>query len=86
MISCSDLARFCLGLARDCESVHADPDRWPFAAALVRMSSTCLPISSGVLPLVKYQSETREAMSRAAREEPPWKISGSGSIGFGFSE
>jgi hypothetical protein len=31
--------------------------------------------SSGVLPLVKYQSETRAAISRAARELPPWKIS-----------
>lgn len=39
-----------------------------------------------MLPLVKYQSETREAMSRAARDEPPWKISGKGSIGLGFIE
>jgi hypothetical protein len=42
--------------------------------------------SAGVLPLVKYQSDTRDAMSRAARDEPPWKISGSGCGGFGFSE
>ena len=38
-----------------------------------------------LLPLVKYQSDTREAMSRAARELPPWKISGCGCwIGLGF--
>ena len=59
---------------------------WPVSAAFLRMSSTCLAISSGVLPLVKYQSETRDAMSRAARDEPPWKISGRGSMGFGFNE
>ena len=39
---------------------------------------------SGVLPLVKYQSDTRAAISRAARELPPWKISGKGERGFGF--
>ena len=58
----------------------------PSAAAFSRMSSTCLLMPSGVLPLVKYQSDTRAAMSRAARLEPPWKISGCGSIGFGRIE
>ncbi len=58
---------------------------WSVPASLARMSSICALMPSGVLPLVKYQSDTRAAMSRAARELPPWKISGSGSTGFGFS-
>ncbi len=58
---------------------------WPLAAALARMSSTWARMPSMLLPLVKYQSDTREAMSRAARELPPWKISGCGCwIGLGF--
>ncbi len=57
----------------------------PVSAALARMSSTWARIVSGVLPLVKYQSDTRAAMSRAARDEPPWKISGRGWAGFGFN-
>ncbi len=48
------------------------------AAAFSRMSSTWALMPSTLLPLVKYQSDTREAMSRAARELPPWKISGCG--------
>ncbi|MNR11592.1 hypothetical protein D3C85_1278980 [compost metagenome] len=51
---------------------------WPLIAALARISSTWALMPSTVLPLVKYQSDTREAMSRAARELPPWKISGCG--------
>ena len=80
-----DLPRLRLGLAGDDEGVDADPD-----AVAVRQPPwrgcrrPACAIPSGVLPLVKYQSETRAAMSRAARELPPWKISGSGSIGFGF--
>ena len=58
---------------------------WLLACALARTSSICCFTPSGVLPLVKYQSETRDAMSRAARELPPWKISGSGCTGLGFS-
>ena len=34
---------------------------------------------------MKYQSDTRAAIARAARELPPWKISGRGVwIGLGF--
>ncbi len=59
--------------------------RLPTAAAFTRMSSACDLISAIVLPLQKYQSDTRAAMSRAARDVPPWKISGWGrESGFGF--
>ncbi|MOA45981.1 hypothetical protein D3C78_1684410 [compost metagenome] len=58
---------------------------WLLAAALARRSSTWALMPSTVLPLVKYQSAAREAMSRAARELPPWKISGRGCCsGFGL--
>ena len=51
---------------------------WPFSRAFAWISSICALIPSGVLPLVKYQSDTLAALSRAARELPPWKISGCG--------
>ncbi|MNU06146.1 hypothetical protein D3C72_2512320 [compost metagenome] len=59
---------------------------WPFCAALAWMSSLRAFRPSGVLPLVKYQSDTLAALSRAARELPPGKISGCGfCTGFGLN-
>ena len=85
MISCRT-ARASSSVSRAITKAFTPTRGWlPVSAALARMSSTWARMFSGVLPLVKYQSDTRAAMSRAARDEPPWKISGSGSTGFGFS-
>ena len=80
------LARFGFARTRDGEGVDADLDRMVVAGGLGPDVVDLLLDLGDVLPLVKYQSETRAAMSRAARELPPWKISGSGPSGFGFSE
>ena len=50
----------------------------PAAAADARTSSICSVTPSKSLPLLKYQSDTRPAIARAAVELPPWKISGCG--------
>ncbi|KOT64434.1 hypothetical protein ADK46_08355 [Streptomyces rimosus subsp. rimosus] len=62
----------------------------PAAAAEARTSVSCSVTPAKSLPLLKYQSEARPAMARAAVELPPWKISGCGrdgeATGLGFSE
>jgi hypothetical protein len=79
--ACDDVVehgrRFFLGIAGDHEGVHADS---PMAVGS-RLGADVVDLrldAFGVLPLVKYQSDTLAAMSRAARELPPWKISGCG--------
>ncbi len=58
----------------------------PSSAARARISRICSATCSTLLPFIKYQSETRAAICRAARELPPWKISGCGfCTGFGLS-
>ncbi len=52
--------------------------RRPLAAAAGRSSSICALWPASVLPFMKYQSDTRAAIARAAVELPPWKISGCG--------
>ena len=76
---------FVFGVASDDESIHSDLDAVPVGGRLGADVVDLPWCPTGVLPLVKYQSDTRAAMSRAARELPPWKISGCGCCsGFGF--
>ncbi len=62
----------------------------PSGAAVAATSSICAVSPSRLVPLEKYQSDTRPAIARAAVEFPPWKMSGCGrpgtSTGFGLRE
>ena len=73
-------------VSREITKALAPNRTWrPSLAALALTSSICALKPSRVLPFMKYQSETRAAMARAAAEFPPWKISGWGcATGFGF--